>query len=385
MSTTHLPLTHLSDDEKSFCEAVYSFAQQEIRPLVHKMDKAAEMDSGLVKKLFEMGLMGIETPEAYGGAGSSFTMACLAVEQVSRIDGSVGVLVDVQNTLVTNALLRWGNDAQKKKYLPKMASEWVGAYALSESSSGSDAFALKLRAEDKGDHYVLSGNKLWITNGKEASLFIVFANLDPSKGYKGITAFLVEKGMSGFTVGKKEDKLGIRASSTCELLFESCRVPKENVLGEVGKGYKIAIETLNEGRIGIGAQMIGIAQGAYDAALAYIKGREQFGKSISQFQGVQFQLSEMRIELEAARLLVYNAARLKDAHQPFLKEAAIAKYFSSKAAEKICSMAVDLFGGNGFTTEYPVEKYYRDAKIGQIYEGTSNMQLQTIAKLELGD
>ncbi|MGE3975713.1 MAG: acyl-CoA dehydrogenase [Bdellovibrionales bacterium] len=378
-------VTHFSDDENAFREAIRSFALSEIKPLVHKMDEMAQMDPALVKKFFEMGLMGIETPESYGGAGGSFTMACLAVEELSRIDGSVGVLVDVQNTLVTNALLRWTTEAQKQKYLPKMAREWVGAYALSESSSGSDAFALRLKAEERGDRFVLNGNKLWITNAKEADLFIVFANMDFAKGYKGITAFLVEKGFPGFSVGKKEDKLGIRASSTCELRFEDCQVPKENVIGEVGKGYKIAIETLNEGRIGIGAQMVGIAQGAYDATLNYIKGREQFGSPIYKFQGVQFQLSEMRIMLEAARVLVYNAARLKDSGQPFVKEAAIAKYYSSKSAEKICSMAVDLFGGNGFTKEYPVEKYFRDAKIGQIYEGTSNMQLQTIAKMELAE
>jgi alkylation response protein AidB-like acyl-CoA dehydrogenase len=285
--------------------------------------------------------------------------------------------------LVTNALLKWGSEAQKEKYLPRLAKEWVGAYALSESSSGSDAFALKLRAEDKGDKYILNGNKLWITNGFEAGLFIVFANLDPSKGYKGITAFIVEKTFPGFQVGKKEDKLGIRASSTCELLFQNCEVPKANVLGEVGKGYKIAIETLNEGRIGIGAQMVGIAQGAYEAALKYVQSREQFGKAIGQFQGVQFQLAQMRTQLEAARLLVYNAARLKDSHQDFIQSAAMAKLFASLAAEKITSLAIDLFGGNGFTKEYPVEKFWRDAKIGQIYEGTTNMQMQTIAKMEL--
>ena len=384
MSETSRPaLTSFSEDENDFREAVRAFAEGEIKPLVHKMDSEAKMDPGIVKQLFEMGLMGIETPENYGGAGASFTMACIAIEEIARIDGSVSVLCDVQNTLVTNALLRWADDGLKEKYLPKMASEWVGAYALSESSSGSDAFALKLRAEDKGDKYVLNGNKLWITNGNEAEVFLCFANLDPSKGYKGITAFLVEKSFPGFSVGKKEDKLGIRASSTCELLFENCEVPKENVVGEIGKGYKIAIETLNEGRIGIGAQMIGIAGGAYDATLEYIQSREQFGKSIAQFQGVQFQLSEMRVMLEASRLMVYNAARLKDAGEDFIQAAAMAKLYSSRAAEKICSMAVDLFGGNGFTSEYPVEKFYRDAKIGQIYEGTSNMQLQTIAKMEL--
>ena len=377
-------LTQLSDDELQFKEAVRDFAENEIKPHVHEMDQKAQMKPEIVKKLFEMGLMGVESPEKYGGAGSSFTMACLAVEELGRVDGSVSVLMDVQNTLVTNAFLKWGSEGLKDRYLPKMASEWVGAYALSESGSGSDAFALKTRAEQKGDKYVLNGSKLWITNGLEASVFIVFANVDPSKGYKGITAFIVEKGMPGFTVGKKEDKLGIRASSTCELLFQNCEVPANNVLGEVGKGYKIAIETLNEGRIGIGAQMLGIAQGAYEAALGYVKSREQFGKSISSFQGVQFQLAQMRVDLEAARLMVYNAARLKDAGADFIEPAAMAKLYSSKAAERITSMAIDLFGGNGFTKEYPVEKFWRDAKIGQIYEGTSNMQLQTIAKMELG-
>ena len=377
-------LTQLSEDEVQFRDAVRDFAENEIKPLVQEMDHKAEMDPGLVKKLFEMGLMGVESPEKYGGAGSTFTMACLAVEELARVDGSVSVLMDVQNTLVTNAFIKWGSEALKEKYLPKMSTEWVGAYALSESGSGSDAFALKTRAELKGDKYILNGSKLWITNGKEATVFIVFANIDLAKGYKGITAFIVEKGMPGFTVGKKEDKLGIRASSTTELLFNNCEVPAGNILGEVGKGYKIAIETLNEGRIGIGAQMLGIAQGAYEAALNYTKSREQFGKSISSFQGVQFQLAQMRTELEAARLMVYNAARLKDSGQDFIESAAMAKLYSSKAAEKITSLAVDLFGGNGFTKEYPVEKFWRDAKIGQIYEGTTNMQLQTIAKIELG-
>jgi alkylation response protein AidB-like acyl-CoA dehydrogenase len=376
-------LTTLSEDEQAFRDAVRSFAEAEIKPLVTKMDEAAQLDPSILPKLFEMGLMGVESPEKYGGAGGTFMMACLAVEELARVDGSVSVLMDVQNTLTTNAFLRFGTEAIKEKYLSKMAREWVGAYALSESTSGSDAFALKLRAEDKGDKWVLNGSKLWITNGKEASVFICFANMNPSAGYKGITAFVVEKTFKGFTVGKKEDKLGIRASSTCELLFENCEVPKDNVLGEVGKGYKIAIETLNEGRIGIGAQMVGIAQGAYEATRAYVKTREQFGKPLADFQGVQFQLSEMRVQLEAARLLVYNAARLKDAGQPFIEEAAMAKLYSSRAAEKITSLAIDLFGGNGFTKEYPVEKFWRDAKIGQIYEGTSNMQLQTIAKMEL--
>lgn len=376
-------LTKLAEDENDFRMAIREFAEAEIKPLVTEMDEQAQMKPELVKNLFEMGLMGIETPEEFGGAGANFTTACLAVEELGRIDGSVSVLVDVQNTLVTNAFLKWATDEQKKKYLPQLASEKVGAYALSESSSGSDAFALKLKAEDKGDKFVLNGHKLWITNAKEASVFLVFANVDPEKGYKGITGFIVEKDMPGFKVGKKEDKLGIRASSTCELMFEDCEVPKENVIGEVGKGYKIAIETLNEGRIGIGAQMVGIAQGAYEAALNYTQTREQFGKALSANQGVQFQLAEMRTELEAARLLVYNAARLKDSGEDFVLEAAIAKLYSSRAAEKISSLTIDLFGGNGFTREYPAEKFWRDAKIGQIYEGTSNMQLQTIAKLEL--
>ncbi len=375
--------TFLSEDEVAFRDAVRQFAEGQIKPLVNKMDQEAQMDPNLVKQFFEMGLMGIESPEKYGGAGSSFFMACLAVEELSRVDGSCGVLVDVQNTLVTNALLKWANDAQKEKYLPKLAKEWVGSYCLSESGSGSDAFALQCRAEKKGSGYVLNGHKLWITNAKEASLFLVFATVDKAQGYKGITAFLVEKGTKGFSIGKKEDKLGIRASSTCELLFDNCEIPTENILGETGKGYKTAIETLNEGRIGIGAQMIGVATGSLEAATNYSKSRNQFGKSISQFQGIQFQLAEAATQLEAARLMVYNAARLKDAGKPFLKEAAMAKFFSSKMAEHVCSVAIDIYGGNGFTKEYPVEKFYRDAKIGQIYEGTSNMQLQTIAKILL--
>ena len=376
-------LTMWSEDEIAFREAVRSFAETEIKPHVTHMDEEAQMKPEIVSKLFEMGLMGIESPEQYGGAASSITMACIAIEELARVDASVSVLCDVQNTLVTNAIIRWASAGIKEKYLPRLAREWVGAYCLSESSSGSDAFALKCRAEKKDGKWILNGHKLWITNGKEASFFIVFANMDPSKGYKGITAFIVEKGFKGFSIGKKEDKLGIRASSTCELVFENCEVPEENILGEIGKGYKIAIETLNEGRIGIGAQMVGITQGAYDATLNYIKGREQFGKAIGQFQGVQFQLAQMRIELEAARLMVFNAARLKDAGQDFIESAAMAKYYSSKVAEKVTSLAIDLFGGNGFTKEYPVEKFWRDAKIGQIYEGTSNMQLQTVAKIEL--
>lgn len=382
-SQTHSAVTQFSEEELAYKEAIRSFAESEIKPKVHEMDQNKQMDLGIVKQLFEMGLMGIETPENFGGSGANFTTACIAVEEIARIDGSVSVLCDVQNTLVTNIFLRWATDAQKEKYLPKLAQDTVGAYALSESGSGSDAFALQLNAEDKGDHYVLNGHKLWITNANEAGLFVCFATMDASLGYKGITAFIVEKDFEGFSIGKKEDKLGIKASSTCELLFENCKVPKENVIGEVGKGYKIAIETLNEGRIGIGAQMLGISQGAYEAARDYIKSREQFGKPLAKFQGIQFQLAEMRTLLEASRLFVYNAARLKDAGQPFVQEAAMAKLFSSRSAEKITSMAIDLFGGNGFTTEYPVEKFWRDAKIGQIYEGTSNMQLQTIAKIEL--
>ncbi len=384
MSDQRFALTTLTDDETAFRNAIREFAEGEIKPLVSKMDHDAEMDKGLIKKLFEMGIMGIETPESLGGAGGTFMMACLAIEELGRVDASVSVLVDVQNTLVTNALNYWATDTLKKKYLPQLAQQKIGAYALSESGSGSDAFALKLKAEDKGSHFVLNGHKLWITNAHEADLFLVFANTDFSKGYKGITGFFVERGFPGFKVGKKEDKLGIRASSTCELLFENCQVPKENMIGEVGKGYKIAIETLNEGRIGIGAQMVGISQGAYDATLNYVKTREQFGKAIGQFQGVQFQLAEMRCLLESSRLHVYNAARLKDSKQPFTQDAAICKLISSRNAERICSLAVDLFGGNGFTKEYPVEKFFRDCKIGQIYEGTSNMQLQTIAKVELG-
>ncbi|MEE6250635.1 MAG: acyl-CoA dehydrogenase [Bdellovibrionota bacterium] len=383
MSENIPALTSFTEDEQAFREAIRSFAEGEIKPIVGKMDEQAHYQEGLVQQLFEMGLMGIEVPEEFGGAGASFTMACIAVDEISRVDGAVGVMVDVQNTLVANAFLKHCTPAQKEKYLPQLATKKVGAYALSESSSGSDAFALKLRAEEKDDHYVLNGHKLWITNAGEAELFLCFANVNPDAGYKGITAFLVEKGFEGFNVGKKEDKLGIRASSTCELTFENCIVPKENVIGEVGKGYKIAIETLNEGRIGIGAQMIGVAAGAYEATLEYIKTREQFGKALSSNQGVQFQLAEMRMELEAARLMVYNAARLKDEGKDFIEEAAMAKLYSSLAAEKITSMAVDLFGGNGFTKEYPVEKFWRDAKIGQIYEGTSNMQRQTIAKMEL--
>ncbi len=379
-----VPLTTLTEDEVLFRDSVRQFAQTEIRPLVREMDEHAKFSSTLLTQLFDLGVMGIEVPEAHGGAGGRFFHSVLAVEELSRVDPSVGVLVDVQNTLVINALVRWGSDDVKRRYLPKLAASWVGAYALSEAGSGSDAFALTTRARQDGDHFVLNGRKLWITNAAEASLFIVFANLNPEAGYRGITAFLVERDVPGFAVGKKEDKLGIRASSTCELLFEECRVPAANVLGEVGKGYKTAIETLNEGRIGIGAQMLGLAKGALDHAVAYTKERKQFGKAIAEFQGVQFQLARAATDIEASRLLVYNAARLRDAGKPFLAEAAMCKLHSSETAERVASLAVNLFGGYGFTKDYPVEKLYRDAKIGQIYEGTSNMQLQTLAKLLLG-
>jgi butyryl-CoA dehydrogenase/short/branched chain acyl-CoA dehydrogenase len=379
-----LPLTDLNEEEILFREQVRDFAEKEVRPLVHKMDEEAKMSRALVDKCFQLGIMGVEIPERYQGAGAAFFMSVLVVEELARVDASVAVLVDVQNTLVNNAILRWGSDDQKDRYFPKLASQWVGAYALSEAGSGSDAFALTCRADDKGDHYEITGRKLWITNAAEAELFIVLATVDAAKGYKGITAFLVERSFPGFSVGKKEDKLGIRASSTCELMLESCRVPKSNVLGEVGKGYKIAIETLNEGRIGIGAQMVGVAQGAYELALKYSQERQQFGKPIAEFQGVQFQLAEMAMQIEAARLLTYNAARLRDVGQPFIKEAAMAKLFASRAAEYVASKAIETYGGYGFTREYPVEKYFRDQKVGQIYEGTSNMQLLVIAKQILG-
>jgi alkylation response protein AidB-like acyl-CoA dehydrogenase len=376
------PLTRLSEDEQMFREAVLAFAKDVVGPKVHDMDAAAKIDPAIIPGLFEMGLMGVEVPEQFGGAEASFFTAILAVEALAEVDPSVSVFVDVQNTLVNNAILRWGTEAQKTKYLPKMCSEWVGSYCLSEASSGSDAFALKTRATKREDgSWALNGTKLWITNGAEASLFIVLATVDPALGYKGITAFLVEKDAAGFTVGAKEDKLGIRASSTVELLFDDCVVPADAVLGEVGKGYKIAIETLNEGRIGIGAQMIGLAQGAFNYAMSYMLERKQFGKPIASFQGLQFQYAQVATEIEAARLMVYNAARLKDAGRPFVKEAAMAKLFSSQVAERAASMCVEFVGGVGFTKEYPLEKFYRDAKIGKIYEGTSNMQLGTIAKI----
>ena len=379
--SAHPALTQLSEDEQLFRDSVREFAEDKVRPLVRKMDEEQVFDRDLLRQFFELGLMGVEIPEEYGGSAGTFFEAVLAVEELSRVDPSAGVLQDVQNTLVNNALLRWTTAEQKKRYLPKMASEWVGGYALSEAGSGSDAFALQTKAELRGNEYVLNGRKLWITNAKEASVFVLMATVDPSAGYRGITAFIVEKAFPGFSVGKKEDKLGIRASSTCELILEDCRVPKENVLGEVGKGYKIAIETLNEGRIGIGAQMIGLAQGAYEYAKGYAKERKQFGKPIGDFQGIQFQIAHMATEIEAARLMVYNAARLKDAKKDFVKEAAMAKLFASQVAERVASLAVEIYGGYGFVKDYPVEKYYRDAKIGKIYEGTSNMQLATIAKM----
>jgi alkylation response protein AidB-like acyl-CoA dehydrogenase len=373
-------LTRLAEDEIIFRDSVYEFADREIRPLVHEMDESAKIPRRLIDQLFELGVMGIEVPESYGGAGASFFHAVLAVEALSRVDPSIGVLVDVQNTLVINALLRWGASDIKQRYLPRLAASTVGAYCLSEAGSGSDAFALQTRAVETPDGYAITGRKLWITNGNEADLFLVFANMSPEAGYRGITAFIVERGTPGFTVGKKEDKLGIRASSTCELLFEDCHVGRDRVLGDVGKGYKVAIETLNEGRIGIGAQMIGLAQGALDHSIRYSKERKQFGRAIADFQGVQFQLARMAVDVEAARLMVYNAARLRDANQPFVHEAAMCKILSSEVAERVASMAVNLYGGYGFVRDYPVEKLFRDSKIGQIYEGTSNMQLQTIAK-----
>jgi len=379
-----LPLTDLSEEERMFRDAVRDFAEERVRPLVHQMDEDASIPRPLIDACFDLGVMGIEIPEAHGGAGATFFMSILAVEALARVDASVAVLVDVQNTLVNNALLRWGNAEQQARYFPRLASKWVGAYALSEAGSGSDAFGLSCRATDHGDHWELTGRKLWITNAAEADLFIVMATLDPSKGYKGITSFLVERGFAGFAVGKKENKLGIRASSTCELVLEGCRVPRDNVLGEVGKGYKIAIETLNEGRIGIGAQMVGVAQGSFEHGLRYAREREQFGKPIVEFQAIQFQLADLATELEAARLLTYNAARLRDVGAPFVKEAAMAKLFASRMAEQVTSKVIEVYGGYGFTREYPVEKFFRDQKVGQIYEGTSNMQLLVIAKQLLG-
>jgi alkylation response protein AidB-like acyl-CoA dehydrogenase len=378
-------LTTLSEEEAMFRDAVRDFAASEIAPLSSEMDERQEMDPNLIKMLFELGLMGIEVPERYGGTGSTFFTSVLIVEELSRVDPGVATMVDVQNTLVINALGRWGSEDQYQRFFPRLATDTVGAYALSEAGSGSDAFALACRATQEDDHWVLNGHKLWITNGKEAGIFIVFANVDPSLGYKGITAFIVEGDAEGFTVGKKEDKLGIRASSTTELVLDNVRVPAENVLGEVGVGYKVAIETLNEGRIGIGAQMVGLAQGALDYTVRYVREREQFGKTIGSFQGVQFQLAEMATEIEASRLLVYNAARLKDANEDFVVPSAMAKLHASRTAQSVSSLCIDLHGGYGFTREYPVEKLYRDSKIGTIYEGTTNMQLQTIAKQMLQD
>jgi alkylation response protein AidB-like acyl-CoA dehydrogenase len=378
------PLTSFTDDEVMFRDNIRQFAEEKLRPLVKEMDEKGVFDKDLIHQFFQLGLMGIEIPEQYGGGGGKFFEAILAVEEMSRVDASAGVVVDVQNTLVNNAVIRWGSEEQRKQYLPRMAADTCGAYALSEAGSGSDAFALQTRAILKGSDYILNGRKLWITNGKEAGVFVLFATVDPAAGYKGITAFIIEKDFAGFTVGKKEDKLGIRASSTCELILEDCQVPKSNVLGEVGKGYKIAIETLNEGRIGIGAQMAGVARGAWEYAAKYAQERKQFGKSIADFQGIQFQIAQMATEIEAVRLMVYNAARMKDVGVPFVKEAAMAKLFSSQVAERVTSLAIEIYGGYGFTRDYPVEKYWRDSKIGKIYEGTSNMQLATIAKLVMG-
>jgi alkylation response protein AidB-like acyl-CoA dehydrogenase len=377
-------LSELSDDERMFQESVREFAADRVAPLVRAMDEAQQMDAGLVREMFALGLMGIVVPEEFGSAGGSFFDAVLAVEAISAVDPSVGVMVDVQNTLCANAIVRWGTAGQKRRYLPRLAADTVGAYALSEAKSGSDAFALETRAVRRGDDYVLNGQKMWITNAKEAGVFVVFATIDKAAGYKGVTAFLVEKGTAGFEVGRKEDKLGIRASSTCELIFRDCVVPAGQMLGEPGKGYRIAIETLNEGRIGIGAQMVGLADGAWGHAARWAKERRQFGKPLAEFQAMQFQLAEMATEVEAARLMVYNAARLKDSGADFVKEAAMAKYFASQVAERVASLAVEVFGGAGFVKDYPVEKLYRDAKIGKIYEGTSFMQLATIAKLTLG-
>ncbi|HEX5575531.1 MAG TPA: acyl-CoA dehydrogenase [Gemmatimonadales bacterium] len=383
MTTLSAPapaLTVLNEEEVMFRDAVREFAQTEVKPHVQSMDEAAQFRLDLIPKFFELGLMGIEVPETFGGSAGTIFMAVLAIEELARVDASAAIYVDVHNTLVNNALLRWGTPEQQGRYFPRLTTGLLGAFALSEPGSGSDAFALATRAVQKGDTWLLTGRKFWITNGAEAGLFIVFANVDPTKGYKGITAFLVERGFQGFSIGKKENKLGIRASSTTELILEECVVPEANVLGPIGQGYKISIETLNEGRIGIGAQMIGVAAGALQAATGYVKERRQFGKTIAEFQAVQFQLAQMATDLEAARLMVYNAARLKDARQPFAQQAAMAKLFSSQVADRITSACLELFGGYGYSKEYPAEKYYRDAKIGTIYEGTSNMQLQTIAK-----
>ena len=389
VAATHVPaippLTHLTEEERMFQAAAREFAEKEIRPHVEEMDHEGIFKHELIDKFFAQGFMSIEVPETYGGSGGNFFMSILAIEEFSRVDASAAVVIDVQNTLVNNALMRWGTEQQKQTLLPRLTRDTVGAYALSEPNAGSDAFGLETRAREEGDGYVLNGRKLWITNAKEAGVFIVFATINRELGYKGITALLVEAGTPGFTIGKKENKLGIRASSTCELILEDCRVPKANVLGEVGKGYKVAIETLNEGRIGIGAQMLGVARGALEHAVRYSKERRQFGKPIADFQAIQFQLARLATDVEAARLMTYNAARLKEAGKPFLKEAAMTKYFCSQVAERVASECIEVYGGYGYTKDYPVEKYLRDAKIGKIYEGTSFMQLQTIAKVILGD
>ena len=384
VTETRLPVTTLSADEMLFREAIRDFAEKRVKPQVMDMDRAGKLPRELIDELFALGVMGIEIPAAYGGAGSNFLMSILAIEELARVDPSVAVCVDVQNTLVNNALLRWLSPEQQARFFPRLAHDTVGAYALSEPDSGSDAFGMATQAKLDGDSFILNGRKMWITNGAEAGLYLLFANADPAKGYKGITGFVVERDFPGFSVGKKEDKLGIRASSTCELILEDVRVPRANVVSEVGQGYKVAIETLDEGRIGIGAQMVGLAQGAFEAALAYSKERKQFGKAIAEFQAIQFQLAEMATEIEAARLMVYNTARMKEAGQSFVRQAAMTKYFCSQVGERVASQALEVFGGVGFTKDFPAEKFYRDAKIGKIYEGTSNIQLQTIARTFLG-
>ena len=384
VTETRLPVTTLTEEEVLFREATRDFAEKRVKPRVMDMDRAGKLPRELIDELFTLGVMGIEIPQTYGGAGSNFLMSILAIEELARVDPAVAVCVDVQNTLVNNALLRWLTPEQQARFLPRLARDTVGAYALSEPDSGSDAFGMVTQAKLDGDSFILNGRKMWITNGAEAGVYLLFANADPSKGYKGITGFIVERDFPGFSVGKKEDKLGIRASSTCELILEDVRVPRTNVVSEVGQGYKVAIETLDEGRIGIGAQMVGLAQGAFDAALEYSKERKQFGKAIAEFQAIQFQIAEMAIDIEAARLMVYNTARMKEAGQSFVRQAAMTKYFCSQVGERVASQALEIFGGVGFTKDFPAEKFYRDAKIGKIYEGTSNIQLQTVARTFLG-
>jgi alkylation response protein AidB-like acyl-CoA dehydrogenase len=384
VTETRLPVTTLTEEEVLFREAIRDFAEKKVKPQVMDMDRAGKLPRELIDELFTLGVMGIEIPQSYGGAGSNFLMSILAIEELARVDPAVAVCVDVQNTLVNNALLRWLTLEQQARFFPRLARDTVGAYALSEPDSGSDAFGMATQAKLDGDSFVLNGRKMWITNGAEAGVYLLFANADPSKGYKGITGFIVERDFPGFSVGKKEDKLGIRASSTCELILEDVRVPRTNVVSEVGQGYKVAIETLDEGRIGIGAQMVGLAQGAFEAALEYSKERKQFGKAIAEFQAVQFQIAEMAIDIEAARLMVYNTARMKEAGQSFVRQAAMTKYFCSQVGERVASQALEVFGGVGFTKAFPAEKFYRDAKIGKIYEGTSNIQLQTVARTFLG-